>query len=425
MRIAIISWSRREAGGTETYLKRIIPELLRVGHSVAFWYEIDEPVDREQIPLPDGVPAWCASDLGAKRALAALRDWHPDLIYAHGLHNPELEAETLQIAPVVFFAHNYHGTCISGAKTFKNPIVTPCSRRFGWQCLLHYYPHRCGGWSPLTMVSEYKRQSQRLKILESCSFIVTISEYMRAEYIMHGFEPERVHNLSHQPYHMCDPPYQDAQDEQVNTPLREAPLPCLDQEQLIEARIPRRLLFLGRMTFLKGGRILLDALPSVRASLDRTLHVTFAGDGPDRHVWERTANQLAARNPGLYIDFVDWVSGQQKEFLLRESDLLIVPSLWPEPYGRVGLEACSQGVPVVAFAVGGIPEWLTDGVNGHLAPGNPPTVPGLAEAIIKCLRDPSVYARLKLGAVQMAQRCSFEGHLAALGKVFETVLRCK
>src|SRR5438132_30986 len=63
-------------------------------------------------------------------------DLHPDLIYAHGLLDPELEARTLAIAPGVFCAHAYYGTCISGGKTFKFPVVTPCNRPFGWHCLI-------------------------------------------------------------------------------------------------------------------------------------------------------------------------------------------------------------------------------------------------------------------------------------------------
>src|SRR5256885_5474959 len=51
------------------------------------------------------------------------------------LMEPELEAEMLKVAPAVFFAHAYYGTCISGSKTFKFPNPMPCHRRFGWQCM--------------------------------------------------------------------------------------------------------------------------------------------------------------------------------------------------------------------------------------------------------------------------------------------------
>ena len=75
--------------------------------------------------------------------------------------------------------------------------------------------------------------------------------------------------------------------------------------------------------------------------------------------------------------------------LFQESDLLVVPSIWPEPFGQVGPEAGLYGVPVAAFAVGGTPSWLTDGVNGLLAAGDPPTAAGLAESIVGCLADPA------------------------------------
>src|SRR2546423_13367613 len=68
------------------------------------------------------------------------------------------------VAPAVFFAHAYYGTCISGAKTFKRPTVTPCDRRFGRECLLQYFPHRCGGVGPFTKLRAFRLQSQRAEI---------------------------------------------------------------------------------------------------------------------------------------------------------------------------------------------------------------------------------------------------------------------
>src|ERR1700704_5128403 len=196
MRIAIINWSSRHVGGAETYLSRTIPELARLGHELAFMHEIDTPANREHIALPEGVPAWCVSELGARRALDALREWEPDLIYTHSLMTPSLEAETLKIAPAIFFAHAYYGTCISGAKTFKSPTVRPCDRRFGWKCLLHYYPRRCGGLSPVTMLRMFHLQSRRLELLRQYDAIVTHSTHMRSEYLKHGLPPDKVYNLS-------------------------------------------------------------------------------------------------------------------------------------------------------------------------------------------------------------------------------------
>lgn len=394
MRIAVISWNRRKVGGTEAYLDLIIRELLKAGHRVAFWYENDEPLSREQISLAEETPRWCVAKIGAEKALAELRRWSPDVIYAHGLLDPKLEAETLEIAPAVFFAHGYYGTCISGSKTWSSPKTRPCNRAFGPGCFLHFYPHRCGGLNPLTMFSEYRRQAQRLELLQRYSYVLTGSEHMRAEYAKHGLSARLV------PLFV---PTSKSSPDWVASPSH------------------WRILFLGRMDRLKGGLSLLESLPKIREVLNRPLHVRFAGDGPDRQLWESRAASLAATDDGLSFDFPGWVSGDAHDSMLTDSDLLVMPSLWPEPFGLSGPQAGLRGVPTAAFAVGGISDWLEDGVNGFLAPGDPPTPQGLAEAVIKCFRDPALYLRLRKGAATISQRLSGNDHVLKLIRIFEEV----
>ena len=100
-----------------------------------------------------------------------------------------------------------------------------------------------------------------------------------------------------------------------------------------------------------------------------------------------------------------------------------MPSLWPEPFGLVGLEAARHRLPVAAFAVGGIPDWLRPGVNGYLAPGDPPTARGLADAIIACLKDPETHARLRDGAGRVAAEFSLDRHMDALMRVLNDAAR--
>lgn len=410
MRIAVVNWTRRKVGGTETYLGLIVPALLDAGYEVAFWHETDTPRNRDLIALPEGLPTWDASALGAGRALEELRRWKPDLIYAHGLLSPELEADTIAVAPSIFFAHSYYGTCISGLKTVRRPRVTPCARAFGWRCVLRYYANGCGGRSPVTLAREYARQSRRLELLEDYRAVLTHSAHMREEYLRHGLDAGRVHSLS---YYAYSEPHEgeSSNDDGSHAPGRE-----LGQGGY-------RLLFTGRMDRLKGGRILLDALPRVASQLGRRVSLTFAGDGPERVSWARAARRLQLRDPNITVDFTGWVTREQLDRLLDECDLLVFPSQWPEPFGLVGPEAGARGVPVAAFAVGGISEWLADGVNGHLAHGDPPTAEGLADAVVRCLTDPHEYARLARGAVQIANRFSMRNHLSALLDIFERVSR--
>jgi glycosyltransferase involved in cell wall biosynthesis len=168
------------------------------------------------------------------------------------------------------------------------------------------------------------------------------------------------------------------------------------------------------MEDLKGGGYLLKALPHVVSALGKSLNVMFIGDGPARAAWQASAVRLATREQRLAFAFTGWVDSQRIAEFLADADLLVVPSLWPEPFGLVGLEAARHGVPVAAFAVGGIPDWLRSDVNGHLAPGDPPTPEGLARAIIACLEHSETHARLREGARRIAAEFSLERHVDLL-----------
>src|SRR5262249_22306305 len=145
------------------------------------------------------------------------------------------------------------------------------------------------------------------------------------------------------------------------------------------------------------------------------------GDGPERPDLERQATRIEDRCRSVSIKFTGWLDQAHLSDLMRTSDLLVVPSWWPEPFGLVGLETGTHQLPAAAFAVGGIPEWLIDGVNGHLAPGESPTAAGLADAISRCLRDPAEHERLRDGALAVARRYTAEKHLDTLSGIFAEV----
>jgi glycosyltransferase involved in cell wall biosynthesis len=395
MRIAVLCASNQVFGGIAEYLGKFLPAATAAGHEVGFWYERDVSSEAATIPDPPG-GAWSVSRCGVGPALTALRQWQPEVLYAHGLLSPALEEQAYSIAPTVYFAHVYVGACISGAKTTWFPVASPCPRRFGAACLVHYFPRRCGGLNPLTMWRAYRHQSERLDVIRKCAAVVTHTEHMRNEYLGLGIPAERV---------FCFPFY-------VSDATPAAP-------PLRPVSATPMLLFLGRMEAPKGGAVLLEALPRVRAELGRPLRMVFAGDGRDRALWEARAAALQAQDAGLRIEFPGWVDAGRRSALLRESDLLVVPSVWPEPFGQVGPEAGVYGVPAAAFTVGGTTSWLTDGVNGVLAPGDPPTAAGLAVAVVRCLADHVLHQRLRAGAARLAGRFTWAHHYSGLMAALE------
>jgi glycosyltransferase involved in cell wall biosynthesis len=227
--------------------------------------------------------------------------------------------------------------------------------------LLHYFPHRCGGLNPITMLQLYRSQTRRRELLCHYDAVVTHSDYIRHELIKHGVSGERAFSF---PF-LVEAARSRSLEQEPESRANGYQAAGTEEKDYVQ------LIFSGRMEQLKGGHIFLDALPRVQRALGKKVRVVFAGDGRKRTEWERQAEKLQRQRSKLEIEFVGWIDQSRLTRLLDDSDLMVVPSLWPEPFGLAGLEAGLRGVPVAAFAVGGISEWLEDGVNGHLAPGDP------------------------------------------------------
>ena len=418
MRIVVIGAFARSCGGAESYMSRVIPALRDAGHEVATLFEVDGPGDRSRVSSFGR--AWCISEIGLAKALRDLRGWSPDIIYANAVSDLELEHEILETAPAVHFAHGYAPTCISGRKAHAFPSVRMCARPFGWQCLFHYFPRRCGGLSPMTMWRNYLESAEHLKVMQRYRHILVASEAMRLEYLRNGFRADQVETLLY-PIPSEKPVSFPRKPGQVRSDAARCGLQNGAEATTLHPALSH-LLFAGRMVAAKGGLILLEALPDAVAKLGRPLHLTMAGDGPARSGWERQARVLSRKRPSISVEFTGWLGEEDLRELFETCDLLVVPSVWPEPFGLVGTEAGSCSVPAAAFDVGGISEWLQDGINGFLASGDPPTAIGLAIAIAKCLIDPQRYHQLRQGARQLAMRFGLERHVRRLLEIFSSVL---
>ena len=398
LRVLVATQARDRVGGVEAYLEAVLPALA-ARYEVAFFSASDEITARGAIALPTGVER-IALDHGASDRLRLLRAWRPDLMFAHGLEDPVLERDVVTLAPAVIVQHTYHGTCISSSKTKTLPTVRACTRALGAACLAIYLPRGCGGRNPLTMVRLYRTQMARLETLERVSAVVTLSEHMAGEMIRNGVDAERVHVVP--PFVSgAATPFESASDRTPGAPVR--------------------LVYLGRLERLKGVDRLLAAMPIVARAIERPVWLTVAGDGSQRAELERVAAALCAGDARLRIEFAGWQSEGERAEQLARADALVVPSIWPEPFGLVGLEAANAGVPAVAFATGGIPEWLEDGVSGCLARSESRKPSDLAAAIVACVKDADTLQRLRAGARRSAARWTIARHLDGLDRVFARV----
>jgi glycosyltransferase involved in cell wall biosynthesis len=148
-----------------------------------------------------------------------------------------------------------------------------------------------------------------------------------------------------------------------------------------------RVVFVGVLAFTKGVDVLLDAWPNVLAQVPRAALV-IAGDGAMDAALRRRVSRLGLSRS---VEFVGHVPPARLRLILDDSWCLVLPSR-SEGLPRVVLEAMGRGRPVIASAVGGLPEMVDEGTTGHLVPAGRPEP--LARAIVSLLHDPERAAKM-------------------------------
>jgi glycosyltransferase involved in cell wall biosynthesis len=124
--------------------------------------------------------------------------------------------------------------------------------------------------------------------------------------------------------------------------------------------------FAGQMRRIKGVELFIDAARRTIASNVRFLMVGECrqGAGIDDAYTEAELQELIENDRRiLYGGYRDDMPD-----VYHSSDIVVVPSLWEEPFGLILIEAGAAGKPVIATRVGGIPEVVRDGVTGYLVP---------------------------------------------------------
>jgi lipopolysaccharide heptosyltransferase II len=157
---------------------------------------------------------------------------------------------------------------------------------------------------------------------------------------------------------------------------------------------------IGRVTPIKGQIYFLKALARIIRSVPYVKGWVIGGVSPGKDGYMEEL-EVWTRRLGLssYVSFL----GNRRDLpqLMEQIDCVVMPSLVPEAFGRVIVEAQASGVPVVATRVGGVVEIIDDGVNGLLV--EPQDHQGLAEAILKVLGDPALASILSRNARQKVE----------------------
>jgi len=175
------------------------------------------------------------------------------------------------------------------------------------------------------------------------------------------------------------------------------------------------ILFVGRVNPEKGSEFLFKALKEI----DTPLKVNIIGDGTSISTLKDMAKNARWAHE---IYFAGWVDNDQLNQYYQRAALLVVPSVWPEPFGINGIEAMSYGVPSVAFDVGGISDWLRHEETGLLVPRL--DINALSTAIVEITKNREKNIQFgKIARQIAAKEYGIDTHMKELISIFESAVK--
>ena len=397
MKILHINGCYDGGGGAETYLHSLCRSQKEMGHTVITISGKPETVAGGTVY--GGSTYFINSSWGLRsgrtelaRVLELLGSIKPDVVHFHntmGFLSPMIVKAIHLRTPSVKTIHDVGILC---ANVYNAPVKIRkgriCTSSMGLSCAVKgCYPVWKKGIASL-LVSFWEK-----KTVKGLDKIITGSHYMREELLRNSFPDDKISVLPLFPELNGDDPA----------------FTALSEEEKI-------LLFIGRLEPEKGVIQFIQALSSIQ---EKQWRADVVGDGSLFRDVQAMAQQMKLNKR---ITFHGQVPAGQVRNFYRRSYLVCMPSMIPESFGLVGVEAMAFEKPVVAFDSGGIREWLIHGETGYLVERG--DIKGLAEKLSLLLEDQSLVRTMGESAKVRLNGCyRKETHLNALQKIYEEVTR--
>jgi glycosyltransferase involved in cell wall biosynthesis len=368
-----------DAGGAERYWETLVPALTARGVDVHVMARDVGDAGRlgvDVVRVPWGNEHEPPSKEAAHRVSAELAKIRPDVVVTASVFDPAvLEAVRGGAPRWLARLHDHRAFCPNGDRVYPQ-FSAPCTAAMGAACRRGTLLHGCVQGPRLASFRAIAARERVRDRLATADAVLVSSEHMRATCATNGIVEGRIAIM---------PP-----------PLRDeayAPAPLARPAE-------SALLFAARLTPQKGLRSLIGALARLQPSERPLLIVAGTGDE------EQRAARAEAERSGVAVSWRGKLSEPALRAAIDEATAVAVPSLWPEPFGLIGIEAQARGRPAVAYRVGGIGEWLGDG--GIAVPrGNQAA---LADAIRKVF-DRSAWPAFSEGAWRRSQAYRLPAHV--------------
>lgn len=332
MKILFVNTKRGFFGGVERYVHDTALMLREAGHTTLGLFESSpgqigsfNQAFNESLVLDEGNEVEICEQLKSEGV---------KLAWIHKITNQSLLKSLLSNFQTMCTVHDHDYYCIRKHKYF--PVVrSNChlalSSVYCPICSGLVEKHSDGrlGYWPI----DADRRIATLDLVKQCDKLLVMSEFMRGNLILNKFDESKIFKVY---------------------PV----MPEVDAGPSPQNEVPA-VLYVGQVIRGKGVDLLIKSMSRIRIDF----RLKIVGKGND----EGYVRKLIKRHRlGDKIEIVGWSDDVGRYY--RQCDVVVVPSRWQEPFGLVGVEAMAHGKPVVGFNVGGIGEWLEDGVNGYLVP---------------------------------------------------------
>ena len=329
----------------------------------------------------------------AARVNEALERFQPDVVYVHKTADLELLEALLGAAPpLVRMVHDHDLYCM---RSYKYNYFTRrvCDRGVSPFCVFPcgaFVAREHEGRLPLRWVS-YSSKVRELELNRQFDCMIVATHFMKDELLRNGFDSNSIE---------IHPPVPRAGDPSSSSSFSDRNL----------------IVYAGQIVRGKGVDVLLESL----ARLTSPFECFVFGDGNHRAYCEQLSRKLGLDKR---VHFKGYVPQEELKLYYREASLAVVSSVWPEPFGAVGLEGMSHGLPVVAFDAGGIKEWLINGYNGYRVPWMDRAA--FAARVEDLLRDKALARQMGERGRTMVNECyEFSEYIDGLESLFAR-LTCK
>lgn len=408
MKVLFTMYGWNDTGGGTTFPKSVAEELVRRGHRVSVFYASlrNDPAMPPYSVLKEEEDGVVLYGVYNRPALFVDPDCPEREILDEGILGSFREVLD-EVQPEVVHFHNFHGLTFAMAQETRNRGIHSCYTPHNYHMIdpqLYLFRSDLSLWTNTDILEnseavqrnpdkralyEKRAETTRKLLNEWVDMTLAVSSRQRDLLIQHGANADRIAVVHQSPA---------STDDLWNNPelSRQGTRPLHD---------PLRIGFIGGVMPHKGVHVLVAAAQHFDSS-QAEFHVY--GFGSAEYVQRLQSLDRKGR-----VVFHGNYTHDMLESIARELDIAVVPSLWEDCAPLVLLELMAMRLPILGASIGGIPDFVKEGVNGFLYPHD--SVEALCRCIEYCIQNRKIIREMRSS---LRQPHSFHGYVDHLETIY-------